>query len=345
MPRPRKAIGMDSARPSSSRGSSAARSAPTPATAYARSRTVIQTAYPLTRAERHSILSRGCSMMARARVLPGIPGQDWSVSGPRGTADPTSGRSDVQDRATEFLPSGSAGDEAGNAPYELVRQRVQALISAARDLSDTCADLADALRPLPGQDEPGGHDFGRLRAERTAALLDEAASAARGTLGLLHSAYSALERQMGRPPAPEAAPVPRGGLSTWPDAFVELPPRTFAVEEGAGAVPAARCTEPPPGEGVWRSPEARTGAGLGGPGSRPEAVEWAADAGHREAAGWSADTSPADTSPADTSPTDTRPADTGRVDTRPADDGHATAAPAAVDHGPTDHEPTDHGRT
>jgi len=275
----------------------------------------------------------------------------------------------VQDRATEFLPSGSAGDEAGNAPYELVRQRVQALISAARDLSDTCADLADALRPLPGQDEPGGHDFGRLRAERTAALLDEAASAARGTLGLLHSAYSALERQMGRPPAPEAAPVPRGGLSTWPDAFVELPPRTFAVEEGAGAVPAARCTEPPPGEGVWRSPEARTGAGLGGPGSRPEAVEWAADAGHREAAGWSADTSPADTSPTDTSPTDTsptdpsptdtrpadtrpadtrpadtRPADTGRVDTRPADDGHATAAPAAVDHGPTDHEPTDHGR-
>src|SRR5829696_4467799 len=168
MPRPRKAIGMDSARPSSSRGSSAARSAPTPATAYARSRTVIQTAYPLTRAERHSILSRGCSMMARARVLPGIPGQDWSVSGPRGTADPTSGRSDVQDRATEFLPSGSAGDEAGNAPYELVRQRVQALISAARDLSDTCADLADALRPLPGQDEPGGHDFGGVRGARDA---------------------------------------------------------------------------------------------------------------------------------------------------------------------------------
>ena len=33
-----------------------------------------------------------------------------------------------------------------------------------------------------------------------AALLDEAASAARGTLGLLHSAYSALERKVGRPP-------------------------------------------------------------------------------------------------------------------------------------------------
>ncbi|HZB49104.1 MAG TPA: hypothetical protein VE547_08430, partial [Mycobacteriales bacterium] len=137
----------------------------------------------------------------------------------------------MQDRATELLAVGAAGDEA----YELVRARVQALISAARDLSDTCADLADALRPLPGHE--GGPDFGP--AERAAALLDEAASAARGTLGLLHSAYSALERQLGRPPAPEA-PGLRSGISTWPDAFVELPPRTFTVDDEAGTPPAAR---------------------------------------------------------------------------------------------------------
>src|SRR5918993_365498 len=150
----------------------------------------------------------------------------------RGTVDPTSGRSDVQDRATELLAVGAAGDEA----YEHVRGRVQALITAARDLSDTCADLADALRPLPGQEDDGGPDFGRLRAERTAALLDEAASAARGTLRLLHSAYSALERQLGRPPVVEpVAPAPRSGVSTWPDAFVELPPRSISADEGGTA--------------------------------------------------------------------------------------------------------------
>ena len=152
----------------------------------------------------------------------------------------------MQDRATDLLPAGSAGEDVGDGAYEHVRERVQALISAARDLSDTCADLADALRPLPGHDDASGHDFGRLRAERTAALLDEAASAARGTLGLLHSAYSALERQVGRPPVREPVPGPRSEVSTWPDAFVELPPRTFTVEDEAGTVPAARWAEPAP---------------------------------------------------------------------------------------------------
>src|SRR3954462_12126863 len=89
----------------------------------------------------------------------------------RGPPTRRAGRSDVQDRATELLPADAAGEDAVDGAYQDVRDRVQALIGAARDLSGTCADLADALRPLPGHDDPGGHDFGRLRAERTAALL------------------------------------------------------------------------------------------------------------------------------------------------------------------------------
>ena len=166
----------------------------------------------------------------------------------------------MQDRATELLPPDAPGEDAGDGAYEHVRARVQALISAARDLSDTCADLADALRPLPGHEDLGGPDFGRLRAERTAALLDEAASAARGTLGLLHSAYSALERQLGRPPAGEVtAPAPRSGVSTWPDAFVELPPRTFTAEGEDDTAVACEVgpavLEAEPGARVWESGE------------------------------------------------------------------------------------------
>ena len=166
----------------------------------------------------------------------------------------------MQDRATELLPSGPAGEDAGDPAYEHVRGRVQALVSAARDLSDTCADLADALRPLPGHVDAGGPDFGRLRAERTAALLDEAASAARGTLGLLHSAYSALERQLGRPPVHEPAPMPRSGVSTWPDAFVELPRRPFTVEDEAGTAPAV--LRAPSAAGAWQGGRRAHGAAV-----------------------------------------------------------------------------------
>ena len=114
-------------------------------------------------------------------------------------------RSDVQERLGDVLGSAPGEPESDDEAFEQVRERVQALISAARTLSDTCADLADALRPLPGMapDDPIIAGFGRLRAERTAALLDEAASAARGTLGLLHSAYGALDSDCPRvgPPA------------------------------------------------------------------------------------------------------------------------------------------------
>ncbi len=146
----------------------------------------------------------------------------------------------MQDGPTDLLPPGvhaaDAVDEAGDDASDRVRARIEMLLAAARDLSDTCADLADALRPLPGAvlDDPLTMDFGRLRAERTAALLDEAASAARGTLGLLDAAYRALDQRTEPEPALGAAtvlPAPRTEASTWPDAFVELPPRALPADE------------------------------------------------------------------------------------------------------------------
>ena len=141
------------------------------------------------------------------------------------------GRSDVQEPLTDLLAGAGEAPEPDDEAYRQVRVRVQSLIAAARALSDTCADLADALRPVPGHlpDDPLVAAFGRLRAERTAALLDEAASAARGTLGLLHSAYGALDRR----PRP-VLPAPRSGPTTWPDAFVEVPTRGFTLDEEAG---------------------------------------------------------------------------------------------------------------
>src|SRR5215213_9024623 len=207
---------------------------------------------------------------------PGEPG----CPSRRGSAVAVDG-GDVQERRSDLLPGGrSELEPAGDAEaLSHVHERVQALITAARTLSDTCADLADALRPLPGHDDPVGPDFGRLRAERTAALLDEAASAARGTLGLLHSAYSALERQLGRPPASAAR---SGGVSTWPDAFVELPPRSFTVEDEAGTVPPARRAESAPvtlptsGNAVGSGTPVGTGGGRDekvGPGPGPGPAE------------------------------------------------------------------------
>jgi len=127
------------------------------------------------------------------------------MPGPTGAADRD--RSYVQERLGDVLGSAPGEPESDDEAFEQVRERVQALISAARTLSDTCADLADALRPVPGMvpDDPIVAGFGRLRAERTAALLDEAASAARGTLGLLYSAYGALDDRRPRvgPPGPQ----------------------------------------------------------------------------------------------------------------------------------------------
>lgn len=181
----------------------------------------------------------------------------------------------MQDGTTELLPDGSpdeAFDLAGAAD-DVVRERVGALLAAARGLSDACADLADALRPLPGNgmDDPLTMDFARLRAERTAALLDEAAAAAHGTLGLLGSAYGALDAPEDgpRPETPEidsrlATPspddpgaargvspaassaswpltaqvpstVPPPRSATWPDAFVEPPSRTVETGQPYGS--------------------------------------------------------------------------------------------------------------
>ncbi len=138
---------------------------------------------------------------------------------------PTVDGSDVQERLGDVLGPAPDAPESDDEAFEQVRERVQALISAARTLSDTCADLADALRPAV-HDDPLVAGFGRLRAERTAALLDEAASAARGTLGLLHPAYGALDK---RPRV--ALPVQRSGATTRPDAFVEVPSRAFTVDD------------------------------------------------------------------------------------------------------------------
>jgi len=144
----------------------------------------------------------------------------------------------VQERLGDVLGSAPGEPESDDEAFEQVRERVQALISAARTLSDTCADLADALRPVPGMvpDDPIVAGFGRLRAERTAALLDEAASAARGTLGLLYSAYGALDDR--RPRVRPPGPTPSSG--TWPEAFVEVPSRAFTVDDEAGTAVAQR---------------------------------------------------------------------------------------------------------
>ncbi len=143
----------------------------------------------------------------------------------------------------EVVAAADAGDLADDVAPDRLRARIHALISAARELSDSCADLADALRPIPGSgmDDPLTMDFGRLRAERAAALLDEAASAARGTFGLLDSAYLAVEERghaaAGDPD--EVLPPPRVEPSTWPDAFVKRPPRAVLQEDGPTPAPPA----------------------------------------------------------------------------------------------------------
>src|ERR1051325_4722836 len=114
------------------------------------------------------------------------------MPGPTGAADRD--RSHVQERLGDVLGSAPGEPEAHDQAFEQGRERGQAPSRAPRTLSDTRAHRADALRPVPGMvpDDPIIAGFGRLRVERTAALLDEAASAARGTLGLLYSAYGAL---------------------------------------------------------------------------------------------------------------------------------------------------------
>jgi hypothetical protein len=132
---------------------------------------------------------------------------------------------DVQDGTSgSFGGSRPAAPDPGDPAEAPVPEQVRALLAAARELSDACADLADALRPAPAPGaDPLTMDFQQLRAERTADLLDEAASISRGTFGLLDSAYAALTdqhtppAQRPRPPAPTPArpdlvthPIPVG---------------------------------------------------------------------------------------------------------------------------------------
>ncbi len=200
----------------------------------------------------------------------------------------------MQERLGDVLGSAPGEPESDDEAFEQVRERVQALISAARTLSDTCADLADALRPVPGMapDDPIVAGFGRLRAERTAALLDEAASAARGTLGLLHSAYGALDNQRAR----VGPPLPRVATGTWPDAFVEVSSRAFTVDDEAGTAVAQRPWARP----ASASPDATDphGIPLAGPAPTPAAAT--------EGAAPAADVASAADGPAETDePTDT----------------------------------------
>ena len=91
----------------------------------------------------------------------------------------------MHDGTTELLLDGLLAGMDDLESYDLadidirVRAQVNVLVAVARELSDACADLADALRPLPGNgmDDPLTMDFARLRTERSADLLDEAAAA------------------------------------------------------------------------------------------------------------------------------------------------------------------------
>src|SRR5215203_1626045 len=89
---------------------------------------------PGVRGREYDRTSRGMSPSRSRELVPGARRPDEQK------------RSDVQDRATDLLPADTAGEDGVDGVYEHVRERVQALIGAARDLSDTCADLADALR-------------------------------------------------------------------------------------------------------------------------------------------------------------------------------------------------------
>ena len=119
----------------------------------------------------------------------------------------------MHDRTTGFLFDGllaglgdrNSDDRTGLADLGIrVRTQVGTLVTVARELCDACADLADALRPPPqnGMEDPLTMDLERQRAERSAALLDEAAATARGTYRLLEGSYSAFDAPTEQTPIP-----------------------------------------------------------------------------------------------------------------------------------------------
>jgi hypothetical protein len=137
------------------------------------------------------------------------------------SATDRSGTDEVQDGTSgSFGGSRPAMPGPGDPAEPAVPEQVRALLAVARELSDACADLADALRPTPAPGaDPLTMDYRQLRAERTADLLDEAASISRGTFGLLDSAYAALTDQRTPPslrPRPTAPTPARPDLITRP---------------------------------------------------------------------------------------------------------------------------------
>ena len=172
-----------------------------------------------------------------------------------GLSPPQRERTDnVYDGTGGLLHDGLLAGLDGLESYDLagvdvrVRAQVSALVSVARELCDACADLADALRPLPGNgmDDPLTMDFARLRAERSAALLDEAASAARGTYRLLEGAYAALDVP-GEQPAGRVPGTAGGAAAAQP---------TAAEGAAAGGAAAEARLSPPPPAPVWTEPAA-----------------------------------------------------------------------------------------
>jgi hypothetical protein len=157
------------------------------------------------------------------------------------------GRDDVQDGTSGSFGGSRPAVPGPGDPAELpVPEQVRALLVTARELSDACADLADALRPAtaPGAD-PLTMDYRQLRAERTADLLDEAASISRGTFGLLDSAYAALTDQhtpSSLRPRP-AAPTPARPADQPVDMWIPAADRAAAARPAAPGAPPDR-TDP-----------------------------------------------------------------------------------------------------
>src|SRR6266498_2682862 len=91
--------------------------------------------------------------------------------------------------------TGSTGSTGRSGLGDRLRAQVDALTAAADELCEACADLADALRPAPGDgmDDPLTVDLSDLHADQTATLLDEAAGTARNAYRLLTRAYAALD--------------------------------------------------------------------------------------------------------------------------------------------------------
>jgi hypothetical protein len=171
-----------------------------------------------------------------------------------------SGRDDVQDGTSESFSGSRPATPGRDDPAEPVPEQVRALLAAARELSDACADLADSLRPAPAPGaDPLTMDYGHLRAERTADLLDEAASISRGTFGLLDSAYAALTDQhtpLSLRPRPGAHPAVHPDLVTRPIPISRRPDPADAGRSGAGLAdpdgidqPTATWTAAPPPAG------------------------------------------------------------------------------------------------